>query len=82
MEVKVKKCLMCQKPIPYAHGNALRCGNERRKQGCAYKNYLIRNKRWKKDTKYHKTPHRLMKQRQYDRTRYLKEKGFTNLLTK
>ena len=66
---------MCQKEIPFAHGNALYCGNERKKTGCARKAFILRNKKWKKKIQYHKTSHRLKKMREYSRAYYLRKKA-------
>ena len=58
-------CVMCKKKLPKSHGNRIRCGNERKKIGCAYKAYIERNKAWKSKTKYWEKPSRRIKARTY-----------------
>lgn len=70
MEKKgVNLCLGCGCKLNKSHGNALRCGNEREKKGCAYKAYRERNRKWKIAHKYHLIRNR-EKMREYSRKYY------------
>lgn len=60
-------CLDCGKELIFEHGNAPRCGNERRKIGCAYRNKIKKSYEWKRKVDYNKRPHRKIKMLEYGR---------------
>lgn len=67
---KIKKkrfCFSCGVELIFEHGLALRCGNQRKKTGCAYRAYLDKAKEWKKRVKYNQRPHRKIKILEYGR---------------
>jgi len=66
-------CLTCGIELIGYHGNALRCGSERKKAGCAFEEYCKRNKAWKKKTKVwlKRNPE---KRKIYEHRYYLKKK--------
>lgn len=70
-------CLDCSKRLVFEHGNAPRCGNTRRKTGCAYKHNREINRQWKINTKYHLKRDKIKMReygRKYDKKRIRKSK--------
>lgn len=62
----VRTCLTCQRKMPHAHGNALYCGNARKKTGCAHKRKMQRDNEWKTRVHYSQRPQRREYMKQFN----------------